>query len=100
MEAPDQTRLVRKLRIALVLVAMLVGVAVIAVIGVLFYWNSYLLGSRGDDPFTRGPYVVGLTSTGAEVRFLGPDPSKVTLTAVAPDGTQTMILGFTKPLRL
>ena len=90
MESPDQTRLVRKLRIALVLVAMLVGVAVIAVIGVLFYWNSYLLGSRGDDPFTRGPYVVGLTSTGAEVRFLGPDPSKVTLTAVAPDGTSVV----------
>ncbi len=55
MSAPaDQTRLIRKLRIALVLVAMLVGVAVIAVIGVLFYWNSYLLGSRGDDPFKRG----------------------------------------------
>ena len=90
MEPPDQTRLVRKLRIALVLVAMLVGVAMIAVIGVLFYWNSYLLGSRGDDPFTRGPYVVGLTSTGAELRFLGPDPSKVTLTALAPDGTSVV----------
>ena len=61
MESSDQTRLVRKLRIALVLVAMLVGVAVIAVIGVLFYWNSYLLGSRGDDPFTRGPYAVSYT---------------------------------------
>ena len=55
MSAPaDQLRLIKRLRIALVLVAMLVGVAVIAVIGVLFYWNSYLLGSRGDDPFTRG----------------------------------------------
>ncbi len=90
MEPPDQTRLVRKLRIALVLVSMLVGVAVIAVIGVLFYWNSYLLGSRGDDPFTRGPYVVGLTSTAAELRFIGPDPAKVTLTAIAPDGTSVV----------
>jgi len=84
----DPTRLIRRLRVALVGVAMLFGVALILVLGVLFYWNAYLLEGEGDDPFTRGPYVVGLSETTASVRFLGPDPERVEITAVAPDGTE------------
>ncbi len=48
---PDQTRLIRRLRVALVLLAMLVGIALVAVIAVVFYWNTYLLDDRGHDPF-------------------------------------------------
>jgi len=89
MAAPaDPARLVRRLRIALVAVAMLLGLTLVLVLGVLFYWNAYLLGDRGEDPFTRGPYVVGLSETTASVRLLGPDPARVALTAVAPDGTE------------
>jgi predicted phosphodiesterase len=87
-EFADSARLVRRLRIALVGVAMLFGLALIGVLGVLFYWNAYLLEGEGKDPFTRGPYVVGLSETTASVRFLGPDPERVEITAVAPDGTE------------
>ncbi len=90
MELTDQTRLVRRLRIALAGVSMLVGLCLIGILGVLFYWNTYLLGNEGVDPFTRGPYVVGLTSSAAELRFLGPKASQVKLTAVAPDGRVTV----------
>lgn len=91
--ATDQTRLIRRLRIALVGVAMLLGLALIAVLGVLFYWNLYLLGGAEDGPFTRGPYVVSVTPTVAELRFSGPDPEDVVLTAVAPDGTSVTAIG-------
>ncbi len=87
---PDSARLIRRLRVALVLLAMLVGVALVAVIAVVLYWNTYLLDDRGDDPFTRGPFVAGLSATTAEVRFLGPDASAVQLTAIAPDGTHVV----------
>ncbi len=66
---PDSARLIRRLRVALVLLGMLVGVALVAVIAGVFYWNAYLLGDRGDDPFTRGPFVAGLSATTAEVRW-------------------------------
>ena len=83
----DQTRLIKRLRIALVLVAMLVGICVVAVLGVLFYWNSYLLEQPKSDPFTRGPFVADVSADSAIVRFLGPPADSVTLVAAAPDGT-------------
>ncbi len=83
-------RLIRRLRIALVAVSMVLGLALILVLATLFYWNTYLLGGESDEPFTRGPYVVGLTSSSAEVRFKGPDAEDVRLAAVAPDGTTTV----------
>ncbi len=48
---PDSARLIRRLRVGLVLLAMLVGVALVAVIAVVLYWNTYLLDDRGHDPF-------------------------------------------------
>ena len=90
MELTDQTRLVRRLRIALAGVSMLVGLCLIGFLGVLFYWNTYLLGNEGVDPFTRGPYVGGRPASAAELRFLGPEASQVKLTAVAPDGRVTI----------
>ena len=88
MNAPaDQTRLIKRLRIALVLVAMFTGICIVAVLGILFYWNSFLLEQPKSDPFTRGPFVADVSADSAIVRFLGPDPATVTLVAAAPDGT-------------
>ena len=70
-----------------------ISMALIAVLGVLFYWNLYLLGGAEDGPFTRGPYVVSVNPTMAELRFSGPDPEDVVLTAVAPDGTSVAAIG-------
>lgn len=89
MDSPaNETRLIKRLRIALVLVSMLVGISLIAVLAVLFYWNAFLLGSDGEDPFTRGPFVADVSADSAIVRFSGPDASTVSLVAVAPDGSQ------------
>jgi len=87
---PDQTRLIKRLRIALVVLAMVVGICLVGVIAVLFYWNSYLLGSNDASPFTRGPWVADVSSNAAIVRFEGPKTPDVALTAVAPDGSQAV----------
>ncbi len=89
---PDSARLIRRLRVALVALVMLVGVALVVVIAVVFYWNAYAR-DRGDDPFTRGPFVAGLSATTAKLHFLGPDAADVTLTAIAPDGTHVVAKG-------
>ena len=86
----DQTRLIKRLRIALVVLAMVVGICLVGVIAVLFYWNSYLLGSNDASPFTRGPWVADVSTNAAIVRFEGPKASDVALTAVAPDGSQAV----------
>ena len=90
---PDDARLIRRLRVALVVLAMIVGICLIGVIAVLFYWNSYLLGSNDASPFTRGPWVADVSSDAAIIRFAGPKASTVALTAVAPDGTQVIAKG-------
>ncbi|MGI9116911.1 MAG: hypothetical protein ACR2JV_04670 [Gaiellales bacterium] len=86
----DPARLIRRLRLALVLLAMLVGVCLVGVIAVLFYWNNYLLGSNAPDPFTRGPWVADVSSNSALIRFKGPAAKDVVLTAIAPDGRQVV----------
>ena len=84
-ESVDQSRLIRRLRVALVLCAMLVGVCVLAMLGILFYWQQYLLEGERTDPFTRGPFVADVSADSALVRWQG--PSGVKLLAAAPDGT-------------
>jgi len=85
--APDPPRLIRRLRVALVLCAMLVGLCMLALLAVLFYWQQFLLQGQRSDPFTRGPFVADVSRDTAIVRFSGPEPSSVTLVAAAPDGT-------------
>lgn len=91
--SPDPARLIRRLRVALVLLAMLVGLCVLAVLGVLFYWQQYLLEAPRDDPFTRGPFVADVSGDSAIVRFSGPDAGSVRLVAAAPDGTTVEAAG-------
>ncbi len=88
MSAPaDPTRLIRRLRVALVVTSMVVGLCLLAVLATLFYWQQYLLAGEQEGPFTRGPFVADVSRETAVVRFAGPDSSLVTLVAAAPDGT-------------
>jgi hypothetical protein len=82
----SSTRIERRLRRALVAVAMLAALLAIAVAAVLLYWRAYLLGPSGD-PFTRGPYLVSVTGDAAELRWRISDDAEVVVTASAPDGT-------------
>jgi hypothetical protein len=58
----------RRLRRALIAVAMLAAAALLVVGGVILYWRLYLLGPSGD-PFTRGPYLQRVGPTSAELRW-------------------------------
>ena len=84
---PAAARLIRRLRIALVALAMLVGVCAIAVLAVLWYWNGYLLQPDTSSPFTRGPFVADVSGSSALVRWQGAPARDVQVVAVAPDGT-------------
>lgn len=88
MSAPaDPARLVRRLRVAFVMTAILLGLCLLAVLATLFYWQQYLLAGDRVGPFTRGPFVADVSGDSAIVRFAGPEPSTVSLVAAAPDGT-------------
>ena len=76
----------RRLRRGLVALAMLSALLVLAVVAVLVYWRLYLLGPSGD-PFTRGPFVTRLDTTGATLAWSIDGGRGVELTATGPDGT-------------
>ena len=88
----------RRLRRGLVALAMACAVLVLVVIAVLVYWRLYLLGPSGD-PFTRGPFVIRLDTTGAALAWSIEENSKVELTAAGPDGTVTATGGRFTGLR-
>jgi len=88
----------RRLRRGLVALAMACAVLVLVVIAVLVYWRLYLLGPSGD-PFTRGPFVIRLDTTGAALAWSIEGTSKVELTAAGPDGTVTATGGRFTGLR-
>jgi hypothetical protein len=75
----------RRLRRALVATAVFAGVAVILVAATVFFWITYILPTPAD-PFTRGPYVVGVTSTTATLHWEIPDGQRVTIAATTADG--------------
>jgi hypothetical protein len=81
-----RTPLERRLRWAVVGLAMLCAVLVLAIAAVLIYWRLYLL-SPSADPFTRGPFVTRLGQTSAELAWTLPGDRRVELVATAPDGT-------------
>ena len=81
-----RTPLERRLRWAVVGLAMLCAVLVLVVAAVLVYWKLYLL-SPGSDPFSRGPFVIRLGQTSAQLAWSLPGDRKVELVATAPDGT-------------
>jgi tartrate-resistant acid phosphatase type 5 len=81
-----RTPLERRLRWALVGLAMLCAVLVLVIVAVLIYWRLYLL-SPSADPFKRGPFVTRLGSTSAQLAWTLPGDRRVELLATAPDGT-------------
>ena len=60
----------------------------VLVVAVLVYWRLYLLGPSGD-PFTRGPFVIRLSTTEATLAWSIEDGRRVELTATGPGGTVT-----------
>jgi hypothetical protein len=81
-----RTPLERRLRWAVVGLAMLCAVLVLVVAAVLIYWRLYLL-SPSADPFTRGPFVTRVGQTSAELAWTLPGDRRVELVATARDGT-------------
>ena len=81
-----RTPLERRLRRVVVGLAMLCAVLVLVIAAVLIYWRLYLLSPSGD-PFKRGPFVIRLGRTSAELAWTLPGDRKVELVATAPDGT-------------
>jgi hypothetical protein len=86
-----QRRLTRA-RLALAALGMIVAVCAIAVGATIWYWISYLRGPS-DTPFTRGPYLLRVSDREAALRWRVRDGKRVTLTAVAPDGTPVRVAG-------
>jgi Calcineurin-like phosphoesterase len=82
----------RRLRRGLVALAMVCAALVLVVIVVLVYWRLYLLEPSGD-PFTRGPFVTRLGTTGATLAWSIDGGRRVELTATGPDGTVTATRG-------
>lgn len=79
--AAELTLRERRLRRALIGVSMLAALALLAVAGVIAYWALYLLGPSGD-PFTRGPYLLRVTGTEAELRWRTDGEREVTVAAL------------------
>jgi tartrate-resistant acid phosphatase type 5 len=82
----DRTPLERRLRLVVVGLAMACAVLVLVIVAVLVYWKLYLLPPSAD-PFSRGPFVIRLGETSAELAWTLPGNGRVQLVATAPDGT-------------
>ena len=77
----------RRLRRALVALAMVLAVALLAVAAVVVYWRMYLLGPEGS-PFTRGPYLLGVDRDAATLRWRTDGDREVRVTALDDAGGQ------------
>jgi hypothetical protein len=82
----DRTPLERRLRRVVAGLAMACALLVIAVAAVLIYSKLYLLEPSAD-PFSRGPFVIRLGETSAELAWTLPGHGRVQLVATAADGT-------------
>lgn len=74
----------RRLRRALIGVSMLAALALLVVAAVIIYWVLFLLGPSGD-PFTRGPYLLRVTATEAQLRWRTSGDQEVRIVAVDED---------------
>ncbi len=75
----------RRLRRALVASAVVAALLAVLVGAILVYWSRYLLPTK-PDPFTRGPYVVAVDTTGARLRWQVQGDRTVEIVATTPDG--------------
>lgn len=82
----------RRLRRALIGVAMLAALALLAVAAVVAYWWLYLLGPSGD-PFTRGPYLLRVGEDAAELRWRTDGDREVRIVALDPAGREVVAEG-------
>jgi len=82
----DRTPLERRLRRVVAGLAMLCALLVLVVIAVGIYWKLYLL-SPSADPFSRGPFLIRLGPTSAQLAWTLPGGRPVQLVATAPDGS-------------
>ena len=89
---PALTARERRLRRALIGVAMLAALALLAVGGLIYYWWLYLLGPSGD-PFTRGPYLLRVTDDAAELRWRTDGDRAVQVIALDPGGREIVARG-------
>ena len=78
-------RHVRRLRLALVGAGIVALLCMLVVVAVLLYWHLYLLEPEGT-PFTRGPFLIRLSTSEAEFAWTLPKRAPVSLRAVAPSG--------------
>ncbi len=86
-----QRRLTRA-RVALGTLGMLVAVCLVGVGATIWYWISYLR-SPSDTPFTRGPYLLRVSDSEAELRWSTRGRKAVKLTALDPDGKPVAVAG-------
>lgn len=75
----------RRLRRALVVAALLTALMAMVVGVAIIYWSRYVLATK-PDPFTRGPYVLHVGETTAELRWRIPGDRRVDIVATTPDG--------------
>lgn len=75
----------RRLRRGLIAVSMFAGLLAIVIGLLITYWRIYLVGPEGS-PFTRGPYLLRVTETTAELRWRTDGDQAVELVAVDPQG--------------
>jgi predicted phosphodiesterase len=87
-----RTPLEHRLRRAVAGLAMLSALLVLVVVAVLVYWKLYLL-SPSADPFSRGPFLIRLGETSAQLAWTLPGGGRVELTAAAPDGATVAARG-------
>ncbi len=93
--SPREQLLARRLtraRLALGALGMLVAVCVIGVGVTIWYWLSYLQGPS-DTAFTRGPFLLRVTGSEAELRWSARDHRDVKVTATGPDGEAVAVAG-------
>jgi len=85
MSESTLTRRERGLRRWLMTAAIAIGLLVILVIAIVFYWLRFVLPTE-PDPFTRGPWVASVAATRARIAWDAPAGTSVALRATAPDG--------------
>jgi predicted phosphodiesterase len=78
-------RRVRRLRFALAGAGIVALVCLLAVAAVLLYWHQYLLEPQGS-PFTRGPFLIRLSTSEAQFAWTLDEHADVSLRALAPSG--------------
>ena len=79
----------RRLRRATIGLSMLTAVLLLVIGGIVAYWLLYLLGPEGD-PFTRGPYLLRVGSTSAELRWRTDGDQAVEVVAVDGQGREVV----------